>query len=298
MAVNIYRNGNVIVSINDKTGTKKRRTEDDEFKPVFPESMDISIGRKCDGGCQFCYEGATPDGPEGDLLNVPFIDTLHPYTEVAINGNSVNHYQLIPFLEKLKSKKIITNMTVNQIHFEEKEDIIADLINKELIKGLGISLKDPTNEFINRVKKYPTSVIHMINGIHKPADFIKLINQDLKILILGYKDKGRGHLYLENNKKQIEYNMRWLKETLPIMIVFGWYPLISFDNLSLSQLNVKGIIPQKKWDRIYQGEEGSMSMYVDLVDKTFGKSSLVPKEEMMPLLDNIDEMFQIVRNQT
>ena len=52
--------------------------------------------------------------------------------------------------------------------------------------------------------------------------------------------------------------MRWLKETLPIMIVFGWYPLISFDNLSLSQLNVKGINKKKKWDRIYQGKEGTL----------------------------------------
>lgn len=296
MAINIYRNGNTIVTIDDKTGTKKRKTEDDEFIPEFPESIDISIGRRCDGDCHFCYEGATPDGPEGDLLDIPFIDTLSPFIEVAINGNSVNHPQLIPFLKKLKSKKVFANMTVNQIHFEQKEDIIADLIKNELIYGLGVSLRNPNMSFIRKAQKYPNLVIHTIAGIHSPKDYVHLINKGLKILILGYKDKGRGHDYLKVRAENIGYNMRWLKENIFYIINTGWYPLISFDNLALEQLDIKSVLSQDQWDHFYQGDDGQHSMYIDLVDRTFGKSSLVPKEEMIPLKDDIKEMFQIVRS--
>ena len=186
-----YKNGNALISIDPFDGTRVIYTEDDDFDLEFPLNMDVNIGRRCDGGCQFCYEGATPDGPEADLLHIPFIDSLHAYTEIAINGNSVNHPDLIPFLELLKEKKVFASMTVNQIHFEQKEELIADLINKKLIRGLGISLRNPTPEFIAKAQKYPNAVIHTIAGITTPGDYVKLVDKGLKVLILGYKDKGR-----------------------------------------------------------------------------------------------------------
>lgn len=36
-------------------------------------------------------------------------------------------------------------------------------------------------------------------------------------------------------------------------------------------------------------------VHVDLVDGTFGKSSLTPKEEMMPLRNDVAEMLKIVK---
>ena len=56
--------------------------------------------------------------------------------------------------EKLKEKNIIANMTVNQIHFERKQDFIKELINNKLIYGLGVSLKEPTEEFINFISGF------------------------------------------------------------------------------------------------------------------------------------------------
>ena len=89
MAWGVYKNGNSICKINLDNGTKIRETKDDYWDLAFPESLDLNIGNRCDGGCPFCYINATPNGIDAELLNVPFIDTLHPYTEVAINGNSV-----------------------------------------------------------------------------------------------------------------------------------------------------------------------------------------------------------------
>ena len=37
-------------------------------------------------GCPFCHEGSTTDGKFGDIMNEKFIDTLHPYQEVALGG--------------------------------------------------------------------------------------------------------------------------------------------------------------------------------------------------------------------
>ena len=82
----------------------------------------------------------------------------------------MSHPDLIPFLEKLKEKKVVANMTVNQIHFERHQDMIRDLVDRGLIFGLGIALKEPTEEFVSLVKTYPNAVIHVINGILRPSD--------------------------------------------------------------------------------------------------------------------------------
>ena len=124
----IYKNGNYIVRFNTEDGTKIRDTNADEFIPSFAENCDCKITDKCDGGCPMCYEGCTPEGKHGDILNYKFLDTLHKYTELAINGNDMSHPDLIPFLEKLKENEIIVNMTVNQIHFERHQDMIRDQI--------------------------------------------------------------------------------------------------------------------------------------------------------------------------
>ncbi len=97
-----YRNGNYITTILSD-GTRIRETEDDEFIPTFAENMDIKICNCCDMNCKFCHEGSTPDGRLGDIMNEKFVDTLHPYQEVALGGGNVlEHPDLIPFLKKLQ----------------------------------------------------------------------------------------------------------------------------------------------------------------------------------------------------
>ena len=165
-----YKNGNFFTTILSD-GTKIRETEDDEFIPDHAENMDIKITNYCDMGCPFCHEGSTTDGKFGDILNEKFINTLHPCQEVALGGgDATSHPDLIPFLQKLKDRKIIVNMTVNQIHFEKKQELIRKLVDEKLIYGLGVSLVNPTEKFIELIKKYPNAVIHVITGVLKPSD--------------------------------------------------------------------------------------------------------------------------------
>lgn len=283
----VYKNGNYTVKLLTD-GTKIRETEADEFIPAFAENCDVKITDKCDGGCPFCYEGCTPNGRHGNILNQKFLDTLHPYTEMAINGNDLTHPDLIPFLEELRKKKVIANMTVNQIHFERCQDMIRDLVDRGLIFGLGISLKNPTEEFIELVKQYPNAVIHTINGILSPSDVEMLSNHNLKMLILGYKQLRRGVDWYDTDHENIIVKQMWLRENLESIL--SKFNVISFDNLAITQLDVKRLMSDEEWEEFYMGDDGTMTFYIDLVDEQFGKNSLAT--ERFPVMDSIDDMFR------
>lgn len=285
-----YKNGNYTVKVLSD-GTKIRETLEDEFIPSFAENCDCKITDKCDGGCPFCYEGCTPNGKHGDILNYKFLDTLHPYTELAINGNDMSHPDLIPFLIRLREKKVIANLTVNQIHFERHQDLIRELVDNKLIYGLGISLKEPTEEFISLVKTYPNAVIHVINGILSPSDVGMLADNDLKILILGYKLLRRGANHYVTDHENIDCLQHWLKENLKEML--NHFNVISFDNLAITQLDVKRLVSEDQWEEFYMGDDGNYTFYIDMVEGVFGKNSLAT--ERYPIMDNIDDMFNKIR---
>ena len=287
-----YKNGNYTVKVLSD-GTKIRETNEDEFIPSFAENCDCKITDKCDGGCPFCYEGCTPNGKHGDILNYKFLDTLHPYTELAINGNDMSHPDLIPFLMKLREKKVIANLTVNQIHFERHQSLIRKLVDEKLIYGLGISLKEPTEEFISLVKTYPNAVIHVINGILSASDTEKLSDNNLKMLILGYKQLRRGEDWYDKDHKNIIAKQMWLKEKLDKML--SHFEVISFDNLAITQLDVKRLMSQEDWEEFYMGDDGNYTFYIDMVEGTFGKNSLAT--ERYPIMDNIDLMFQQIKHE-
>lgn len=288
----VYNNGNYTVKVLSD-GTKIRETLEDEFIPSFAENCDCKITDKCDGGCPFCYEGCTPNGKHGDILNYKFLDTLHPYTELAINGNDMSHPDLIPFLMKLREKKVIANLTVNQIHFERHQSFIRKLVDDKLIYGLGISLKEPTEEFVSLVKTYPNAVIHVINGILSPSDVEMLEDNDLKILILGYKLLRRGVNHYKIDHENIDSLQYWLKENLAEML--NHFKVVSFDNLAITQLDVKRLMNAEDWEAFYMGDDGGFTFYIDMVDGTFGKNSLAT--ERYPIMDNIDLMFQKILNE-
>ena len=97
-----YKNGNYNVILNLDNGTKIRETIDPEataFIPETIESFDCKITNCCDMGCKMCHENSVPNGKHGDLFVPSFLDTLHPYTEIAIGGgNPLEHPDLYKFL--------------------------------------------------------------------------------------------------------------------------------------------------------------------------------------------------------
>ena len=288
--IGFYKNGNFTTKIFSD-GTKVRETDDNVFIPAFAENMDIKITNCCDMGCKFCHEGSAVDGKHGDILNAKFVDTLHPYQEVALGGGDVtSHPDLIPFLHKLKERKVIANITVNQKHFEEKQDLIKRLVDEKLVYGIGVSLVYPTDSFISLVKKYPNAVIHVINGVVTQPQIDKLADNNLKMLILGYKQLRRGSGYFVENYKYVYVHQTCLKENLPHII--DKFNTVSFDNLAIEQLDVQRLLSKEEWDEFYMGDDGTMTYYIDMVEQKFAKSSTAPFEKRYDLLDSVDEMFK------
>lgn len=286
-----YTNGNYKITLFDN-GTKIRKTEDDDFKPNFSENCDCKITNKCDMGCAYCHENSTPEGKHGDILNAKFLDTLHPYTEIAIGGgNALSHPDLVEFLKKLKDKRVIANITINQFHLINSFDFVQELIEEKLINGIGISLCELTDNFIETVKKIPNAVIHVINGIITPEDLLTLSGNDLKILILGYKRFRRGNDWFALKESEINDNSKWLKENLKGLIKD--FQVISFDNLAIEQLDVKKIMSEENWEKFYMGDDGTMTFYIDMVEEEFAKSST--STERYKILDNIDDMFEKIK---
>ena len=287
-----YKNGNYNVHIDLDNGTKIRENNLDFFKPDYPESMDIKITNMCDMGCAFCHENSTEDGAHGDIMNLKFIDSLHPYTELAIGGgNPLAHPDLLPFLKKCKELKLIPSMTVNQIHFHQNIDFIRSLVNEKLIYGLGISLVSPTPKFIKLIKEFPNAIIHVIAGIVAIEELQKLANNGLKILLLGYKRFRRGEALYSVVPEHIEGKISILKNKLKE--ITSWFDVVSFDNLAIKQLEPKRILSDEEYDEFFMGEDGFATMYVDCVNKEFAVSST--SEERFPIKDNIKDMFEIVR---
>ena len=239
-----------------------------------------------------CHEGSSINGKFGDILNEKFIDTLHPYQEIAIGGgDATSHPDLIPFLEKLKKQKVIANMTVNQIHFEQKQDLIRELVDKQLIYGIGVSLVKATDNFINLIKQYKNAVIHVINGIVTKEEMKKLSDNGLKVLILGYKDLRRGAEFKGSHNDIIANNQKWLYDNIDNLS----FEIVSFDNLAIDQLNMRRFFTQKQWDEMYMGEEGTSTFYIDLVERKFAESSTAPLNKRYELLNSVDEMFSIIK---
>lgn len=281
----LYQNGNYSVKLYSD-GTKIKTTKDDKFIADFPDSMDLKITDYCDMNCPMCHEKSSVNGKHGNL-NEDFLSTLKRGTELAIGGgNPLSHPDLIPFLARMKKQGVICNLTVNETHLKKDRELIDKLISQNLIYGLGVSIKSYNEYAVSFAKAYKNTILHVINGIFE--DYDKISNQDLKILILGYKMFGKGEKYYNN---EIESNKQHTKEILPSLL--NKFDCVSFDNLALEQLDVKSILSPGEYESMFMGNDGEATMYIDLVNRQFAKSST--SVDRYPIEKDIIQMFNTVK---
>ena len=294
--LNKYKDGNIKVDIFDD-GTRIIDIPDGENPDLqFPLSMDFKITNWCDQMCPMCHEMSNPEGKHGDIMNLKFIDSLRAGTEMAIGGGKVtSHPQLKEFLQKLKSKGVLPSITVHQNEFVDKVNLLNELIEEDLIYGLGVSYLKPYDMMWKAVAENENAVVHLIAGIHGKDVFDYLSQFNCKILILGYKNWGRGANLLKNEglSKDIQDKIDWLKKNLKKYM--PKFKVVSFDNLAIKQLDVKNILTDNEWQEFYQGDDGTMTMYVDGVKQQFAMTSTSPTR--YDLLDNIDDMFKIIKEE-
>lgn len=172
----------------------------------------------------------------------------------------------------------------------KKQEIIRRLIDEKLIYGIGVSLVNPTDEFISLIKQYPNAVIHVINGILKPSDVEVLSDNNLKMLILGYKQLRRGNEWYREDHENIVVKQMWLKENLADII--NHFNVVSFDNLAIEQLEVQRLMSKEDWDEFYMGDDGTITYFIDMVERKFARSSTASFDKRYDLLDSVDDMFR------
>lgn len=137
---------------------------------------------------------------------------------------------------------------------------------------------------------YSDLVIHVINGIANEEMLKPLYDKGLKLLILGYKTKGRGVEYKSN--PELSENSKWLYDN--IEDVARHFDAVAFDTLALEQLNIRRLVSDEDWRHLYMGDDGLHSMYIDLVRGEYGISST--DNRRWKLTDDLKQMFAHVRS--
>ena len=292
--MSVYKNGNTIVEIRDD-GTKIRFVPDNvPAQPVYPESIDMKITNYCDMGCPMCHERSSVDGKHGNLSN-KLIESLHPYTEVAIGGgNPLSHPALPEFLTYLKKRKVIANITVHWKEFLKNVDLLHNWTNEGMIHGLGISIDEIVpEEVIEKIKEFPYAVIHTIIGIANKSIIEQFVDKDLNILLLGYKFFGRGIDYKFNYDLRVSERMTWMKKNLKDYV--KRFRAVSFDNLAIEQVKLKELLDPYTYTQMYMGGDGTFTMYVDLVENKYAVSSIsIDRYDIDS--NNIDDLFANIRS--
>lgn len=293
-----YKNGNYEIRLYHD-GTKIRLLDDkkfSKFEPAFAECIDMTITEKCNYGCSFCYLGCTSEKKHPDLdsdgINT-FIKSLNPGTEVAININDVEQPGLENFLMKLRNQKVVTNATVSFKELVKHESILHEWQKKQLIFGIGISTSIFDYTSVKLIKSFKNSVIHIIAGVLNEKDLKDLMNSIetipfVRLLVLGYKNLGRACL-----NEKVKDNIDLMKDYIPRMLETT--SVLSFDNLAIEQLDVKSMFLSDTWEKIFMGNEGEFTYYVNLTDMTYGINSIAPSNERYEMKEQGYDSVQMFR---
>lgn len=229
----------------------------------WPLSIDLKITEKCYCGCPWCHESSNFLGKHGDIGVIKSkLTGLPSQTEIAIGGgNPLLH----PKLQELVSGLgCIVNMTVRDRDLESFPDLDLTAI------GISISEDGPRDIESKIPGRYiNTWVSHLILGLTSLDTYRWVKSFSPRILWLGYKNFGRGKSY-----KTPEISKELIKEIVRDLYFHGRYSgILAFDNLALSQLDLKSRFLESELNALYQGPEFSRSMYVDGVKGMFAPSS-------------------------
>ena len=212
-------------------------------------------------------------------------------------GNVFEHPDFFSLLERLRTQKVFANITVNQIHFMENLNLIRWLVKKKLIWGIGVSLAYYDEKLFEAMKEFPNAVLHVIAGILTQEDLGRLMtHHDLKILFLGYKRLRRGQEYYDHYNKSVDKHLKETEDMLPLILEA--FKVVSFDCLAIEQLHIKDHLPSNVWEHFYQGDDGTMTFYIDAVNEQFATSSTTPIERRWDFTDcpnAITEMFDVIK---
>ena len=272
-----YRNGNAVVTLDLRDGTRIIEYPDNEPLTLdTPLNIDIRVSTQCPYGynvetqkstCAFCHESALVSGVEchyGILQKILMDAKLPRGTEIALGVNEITD-NLIQFVKNLYRIGLVVNITMNERYILQYGDTgLKQML--PYVFGLGISYRSLQGclSLPDWIAEYPHTVIHVINGIDDFDDVKELGVKYRKLLVLGEKDFGfnRGKVNLDTPEHK-----QWKSNIMQLTKIFD---IVSFDNLGLQQLEIRGKITYEEYKSFYQGEH---SMYINAVEQYFAPSS-------------------------
>lgn len=261
-----YRNGGYQIDIHSD-GTKSRLALDPALPPVLPEQMDLKLTDACSAGCAWCHEQSTPKGKHGDVdRTLALLSGLPAGVEVAIGGGDpLEHPEFERFVRGLRAQGLVPSVTVNGRHFKAHRPRLEALIEQGQLFGVGVSYHDELPDW-----DYEHMVLHLIAGVNHPS-VLDEAKQRMKVLLLGYKQFGRGKKLFELRPQPVRDTLSaWYRELFTVAQAHH----LSFDNLAIEQLKPQRLFKDPQaYQRQYMGPEGQFSMYVDAVTETFALSS-------------------------
>ena len=290
--MSVYKNGNTIVLIKED-GTKIRYTPDKQCaEPEYPESIDMKITNCCDVGCAQCHECSVPNGEHANL-NHPLLKSLRPYTELAIGGGDpLSHPDLEKLLIQMKEQQVFSNVTVHWTSFVKNYNMLKKWETEKLVYGIGISVNELVDqEVIDKICEFKNAVVHTIVGVADWPVYEQMINRGMNILLLGYKTFGRGESFITHNNHKIFQNTRMLQRE--IQYFPNWFRAVCFDNLAIEQLEIKKRLEPDRFKQMYMGNDGTFTMYIDLVKNQYAASSTKERHDIFN--ENIVNLFESVR---
>lgn len=309
-----YINGNYLVINNGGKRTYRGLRVNEEFVPKFPDSIDLKITNNCTFNCPYCHESSSPNGKTMNIERTKQVLSKLPKVgiELAIGGgDALNCLDETKELLNWCKNRFLARLTLNIEDFCINKDKIKELMKNEnnfSLTYIGVSINPDMSvddifgilqSFFEKIYNYP--VFHVIVGVNPIDQILSLYKKfelkypsDFNLLILGYKNWGRGKTYTpdfsnwSDGIKKLLYNQRVRKNECIN---------IGFDNLALEQLKIKDGLLDSEWNTLYLGDEFTHSLYIDAVKEEYGPTSRDPFRVSWDDMDVL-EFFEKYRNKT
>jgi pyruvate-formate lyase-activating enzyme len=309
------------VLYSPKTGAKLRFDFQNRLitKSSLPELVDLNITDYCNRACPYCYKSSGLNGRHADYEDIcQLIDALSQLQvfEIAIGGGEPTlHPRFIDILRYCRQQGIVPSFTTKNYEWFHNDTNVA--VFKECCGRVAFSIRDwvrkdvkeistlifdvpcialPLQMVRKDVKEISTLIhyhnlrdrvtIQCIDGITNICD--DLLNSEIPITILGYKDTGRldaqfnpkRHTPVSNLYDRIysfgcdtTYFKQYAKE---IKKAYNKY----WENANLPAADAQVIL-----DSLCTAQEGVYSMYIDAVKHRMAPSSF--SEESKVILNNV-----------
>jgi organic radical activating enzyme len=291
-----FKNGNYWVVISPERKMRIQFQKDEPLKPIVAELIDLKVTDYCDMGCEYCYQGSTPEGLHADFEEIKkarqrLLTPWGTITEFALGGGEpTSHPKFAEILELLGGDYTILNFTTRTLPSSWSPDIQQAVIKH--VTGIAYSVEN-TEQLLSYYKDHIDTLnkpfennsklgegikfyIHLIPELMTDDELrgvfaeVEKINEDnrwsrrlnnINVTLLGLKTIGRAEDILRTPRPEIIdilMNMRFTPVGIDTKFAYDYK----------EYLDKYGVDP-----KLYTTKEGEFSMYIDMIQNKAYKSS-------------------------